>query len=429
VASALAVALASGCGSRAPQRPDVVLIVVDSLRADHLSHQGYEFPTAAGLDAFRADAALFTRTFAPTPSCVPSVGSLLTGLYPLRHRLGREERLAPDVPTLASRLREAGYATLGLSQHSRVSAATGLDRGFDRFESTRSGLLESPDAGEAVAFVRELLARDPPRPFFLYLHLMNVHGPYRVPPDRQSELLGRPPGQLLRYGDPLMRRVLRGDAGARAEISTAHVRSLTEQYDTAARYTLDRVAEILRLLEHAGVYRNALIVVTADHGDELFEHGSFSHGSTLYREVLQVPFYLKRPGVADGRRFDDPVALLDVMPTVLDLLGLAPVPGDGRSLAPQLRGEPVRPDSRALLHELPGDPGELRAITAGRYKLISRTGPAGRARRELYDLVLDPRESADIAAAGGELVKELSDRLDAAFAALAAPPSAAEPAP
>jgi arylsulfatase A-like enzyme len=221
-----------------------------------------------------------------------------------------------------------------------------------------------------------------------------------------------------------MRGVVRGDPAAVERINTTHVRSLTEQYDTAARYTLDRVAEILRLLEHRGVYRDALIVLTSDHGDELFEHGSFGHGVTLHREVLQVPLYVKRPGIADGRRFEMPVALVDVMPTVLDLLGLPPaVPGDGQSLAPWLRGETPPEQNRDLLHEIPGDPPGARALTAGRYKLIALPGPPGPGRRLLYDRVLDPRETEDIAEAGGELVRELSARLDAALAA----PPASEP--
>src|SRR5262249_55023071 len=181
------------------------------------------------------------------------------------------------------------------------------------------------DASDAVAFVREFLARDPPRPFFLYLHLMNTHGPYRVPPDRRSDLLGRPPLDGMRYGDPLMRAVLRDAPGARAQVTGAHVRSLTEQYDTAARYTLDRVGEILRLLEHAGAYRDAVIVLAADHGDELFEHGSFGHGATLYTEVLHVPLYLKPPGNVKALRGEEPVGLQDVAPTVLELLGLPPL--------------------------------------------------------------------------------------------------------
>jgi len=414
-----ACALATACSDAAPRRPDVVVIVVDSLRADHLSHLGYEFPTAASLDGFRADAAIFARAFAPSPSSVPSTATLMTGLLPARHRLGHEDRLAPEVETLASRLAGAGYATLALSHHARVSAETGLDRGFERFQGVTGGLLEYPDASDAVAFVREFLSRDPPRPFFLFLHLMNTHGPYRVPADRQSELLGRPPQQDMRYGDALMRGVLRGSPEARADVTTAHVRSLTEQYDTAARYSLDRVAEILRLLEHAGVYRDALIVLTGDHGDELFEHESFGHGATLYTEVLHVPLYVKPPGGAAGLRTDAAVGLQDVAPTLLELLGLPPL-GDGVSHAAWIRGGPTpATDTRALLFEIPGDPRRTRAIAADRYKLIRQGADPGAATVRLYDRVLDPRETDDIAAGGGELVSELSRRLDAGFAELA----------
>jgi arylsulfatase A-like enzyme len=410
--------LLPACADRQPAPPDVILIVVDSLRADHLSHQGYEFPTAASLDAFRADAALFTQAYAPSPASAPSVATLFTGLLPTRHRVGYEERLAPGATTLAQRLQQAGYTTLALSHHARVSGATGLDRGFERFEATHGGLLAYPDASEAVAFVRELVSHDPPRPLFLYLHLMNTHGPYRVPPDRQSELLGRPPSTLMRYGDRLMREVIAGNAAARARVGSAQVRSLTEQYDAAARYTLDRVADILAVLKHAELYDGALIVLTGDHGDELFEHGGFAHGVTLHREVLNVPLYIKRPNATDGRRYDEPVGLVDVAPTVLEQLGLPPLAGDGRSLAAWLGGS-AQPDAeRELLFELPAGGSPPRAIVAGRYKLISGAG-----RKQLYDRVLDLRETEDIAAGAGELVNELSARLDAAFSSLAAPES------
>jgi arylsulfatase A-like enzyme len=410
--------LLPACADRQPAPPDVILIVVASLRADHLSHQGYEFPTAASLDAFRADAALFTQAYAPSPASAPSVATLFTGLLPTRHRVGYEERLAPGATTLAQRLQQAGYTTLALSHHARVSGATGLDRGFERFEATHGGLLAYPDASEAVAFVRELVSHDPPRPLFLYLHLMNTHGPYRVPPDRQSELLGRPPSTLMRYGDRLMREVIAGNAAARARVGSAQVRSLTEQYDAAARYTLDRVADILAVLKHAELYDGALIVLTGDHGDELFEHGGFAHGVTLHREVLNVPLYIKRPNATDGRRYDEPVGLVDVAPTVLEQLGLPALAGDGRSLAAWLGGS-AQPDAeRELLFELPAGGSPTRAIVAGRYKLISGAG-----RKQLYDRVLDLRETEDIAAGAGELVSELSARLDAAFSSLAAPES------
>ena len=421
--TAAALGLLPGCSQPEPTPPDVVVIVVDSLRADHLSHLGYEFPTAVSLDGFRDDAALFTQAFAPSPLCVPSTATLLTGLQPVQHRLGHEERLAEGIETLATRLRDAGYGTVGLSHHVGVSAKTGLDRGFDRFQGVEGGnLLDYPDASDAVAFVREFLARDPPRPFFLYLHLMNTHGPYRVPPDRRSDLLGRPPLDGMRYGDPLMRGVLRDAPGARAQVTAAHVRSLTEQYDTAARYTLDRVAEILRLLEHAGAYRDAVIVLVGDHGDELFEHGSFGHGATLYTEVLHVPLYLKPPGGAKGLRDEEPVGLQDVAPTVLELLGLPPLPGAGTSFASRLRGgaAPGGAD-RALLHEIPGDPARPRALTAGRYALIRRGVEPGPVEIRLYDRVLDARETTDIAAGAGELASDLSTRLDAEFTALAPP--------
>jgi arylsulfatase A-like enzyme len=224
----------------------------------------------------------------------------------------------------------------------------------------------------------------------------------------------------MRYGDRLMRGVMRGDADALARVGTPQVRSLTEQYDAAARYTLDRVADILAMLKHAELYDGSLIVLTGDHGDELFEHGGFAHGVTLHREVLNVPLYVKRPNATDGRRYDEPIGLVDVAPTVLEQLGLPALAGDGRSFSAWHAGS-AQPDAdRELLAELPGDPNRTRAIAAGRYKLISGAG-----RKQLYDRVLDPRETEDIAAGAGELVADLAARLDAAFSSLAAPSSPA----
>jgi arylsulfatase A-like enzyme len=281
---------------------------------------------------------------------------------------------------------------------------------------------EHPDAETMVAWLREWLAGEPPAPFFLYLHPMNSGPPYRVPADHRDVLLGRPPSRLLPYGGERM-RAAQADGGA--TITPAQVASLVEHYDTALRYTLDRVAELLGLLEQSGRLDGALVVITANHGEELFDHHGFGHGKTLHEEVLRVPLYLKLPGASEAATLDVPVSTLDVLPTVLDVLGIPPPAGDGRSLAPLLRGDAQTPAPRDFVHELgaPGDAGYQRALLLGRHKLIeSDAGAAAGAppTARLYDLVLDAREEDDLSAGSPEVVERLRGELDRRLGSLRA---------
>jgi arylsulfatase A-like enzyme len=386
-----------GCAERRPAAPDVVLIDLESVRVDHLSHTGYPRPTAIRLDGFREGAVLFTHARATSSDSGASTASLLG--------------LSNGRPTLAERLRAEGWATLGLSHHPDIGAAGGFDRGFDRFESAVGPVEDHPDAGAMVDWLREWLASDPPVPFFLYLHPMNAGGPYRVPAERRAVLLGRRPNELLPYGGPLMRAAqMPGRRRALERIGEAQVRSLVEQYDTALRYSLDRVADVLTLLDQRGRLDHALVVITANHGEELFDHRGFGHGRTLHEEVLRVPLYLKLPGAKTGATVEFPVSLADVPPTLLDLLGLEPTPADGISLAPLLRGEIEAPPQRDFVHELRAQDGRIRkqALLQGRLKLID----TARRRAQLYDLVLDPGEQNDLAPESPEIVERLRAQLE-----------------
>lgn len=407
-------AWASGCGESPTPRPDVILVVVDSLRADHLSHLGYERPTAAPLDEFRDRATLFSAATTPAPWSLPATASLLTGRSPRHHgALEPSASLAAGVPTLAGILKERGWLSAALSHNPDLNERAGLARGFDRFQSTPSDGGRFVDASLAIAWLRELLGSGG-GPVFAYLHLMNAHGPYAVPPASRSALLGRPPSPGFTWGDPLMSGVQRrGAAVLRARVSDDYRRSLVEQYDTAVHYSLDVVAALLELLDRAGRYDDALIVVTSDHGEELFDHGGFDHGATLHGEVLRVPLYVKVPGSRAGARSDVPVSTLDVVPTILDLVGLPAMPMDGISLGPLLRGESA-PEERPFFHEATRPRRSIaRAVTLGRYKLIEieRSYDGLRNTRRLYDLFTDPGETTDLSVQGAEIADELSRRL------------------
>jgi arylsulfatase A-like enzyme len=303
----------------------VVLIVVDTLRADHLSHYGYGRDTAAPLDAFRAKSTLFTRAYSTAPWTGPATMSILTGLSPLQHRGTRHgDVLSAQVVTLAERLDAAGYTTHGISFNSEVSRQTGYAQGFDVFDDFLGDAIDYPDIQQMVRRTAAWLASEPPEPFFLYLQPMNVHGPYRVPKSRRASFLGYEPGRAFEYyGRDLMAPLMReGRVELRARVGEEVVSSLVDQYDVAVRYSVEEIARILAALETAGALDSSLVVITSDHGEELFDHGGFSHGFTLHREVLHVPLYVHLPGQSKPDSIDRPVSLLDLTPTILARAGI-----------------------------------------------------------------------------------------------------------
>lgn len=417
---------AAGCSPEVDSEPpNVVLVVIDTLRADHVSHFGYERLTAPALDDLQAHSTIFTRCFSTAPWTGPSVVSLLTGFSTARHRANAHgAKLGAEAITLAEVLLDRGWDTIGISFNPHVSTKTGLNQGFAALDEFRRAATAYPDIAEMVSRVRTWLERAPLGPFFLYLHPMNVHGPYRVPQEHQSILLGQPPSREFRYrGHPMTSMMRKKQIPLREEVGASYLQSLTDQYDTAIRYTTDKLAEIFDLLKSSGRYDPSLIIVTSDHGEELFEHGGFSHGYSLHREVLHVPLYIKLPYQREPRTVATQVSLTDLYPTVMEALGIEiDHTVDGRSLMPLLRKGSWRrkvDDSQPLLHQTAWKSRCVaRAIISGRYKLIDlESNYRGlRNQTQLYDLVADPGETRDLAAEQAETAERLQRQLDARFA-------------
>lgn len=418
--------LALGCGASEPEvhrtvrsesgvplrkdGPLVLILVLDTLRADYLSQYGFEGEVSPGLERLAATSTRFANAYSPAPWTLPATTSILTGDHPLRHGIRHSGDVIPDESvTLAERLRGEGWATAGWSYNVNIAPSQGHHQGFDEFTSNTGKVLAYPHAGRMTSAVDAWLKERPAVPAMIFLQPMNCHGPYKVPKGRRSTLLGREPSQHFVYYDRIMRSIMRkGDLDARDAVGPKYLTSLTEQYTTAIRYETDEIGKLLAGLERAGRYDDALIVLTSDHGEELYDHGGFSHGYTLYEELLRVPLFIKLPGQKEARVVEEVVSTVDVTPTVLDALGLPVPPMDGRSLRGAASGEPITSADqvfdvhwakRTIAQGLLRDGWKLTDITSD-YQGV-------RNERLLVNLVEDPKENHNLAHTQPERLEEM----------------------
>jgi arylsulfatase A-like enzyme len=398
----LVVLTAFGC-SRGTAAPNVVLVVIDTLRADHVGSYGYGQPTTPRLDALAARGTRFAAARATSSWTLPSVASILTGRSPVEHGAERVGfALGQGQVTLAETLGGAGYETAAFSANVvLVTPEVGLAQGFDRFD-----VLEMPPADGAApaGHVAERAAtadrvtdaalawvkgrRDPSRPYFLYVHYFDPHASY-APPRAYAERFG------VAADDPLLGRgqnlVVRGKPPPEDVLAT-----LRKLYDAEIAFTDHEVG---RLLDGLGVERESapgsVVVVTADHGEEFGDHGGMEHGKTLFDEVLRVPLLIAGTGLPGGRVVETPVSLVGIVPTITELAGIA-APAEGRpaSLVSALRGgEAAAGPVFATL--APPTAKHRSAAVEGTAKVILDRG----FKALLFDVARDPGERTNIAEA------------------------------
>ncbi|MBY0275601.1 sulfatase-like hydrolase/transferase [Candidatus Binatia bacterium] len=401
-------------GARARQaQPNIVLVSIDSLRADHVGAYGYPRDTSPTIDGLARDGVLFEQAFSSAPWTIPAHMSLLTGLPPELHRVeSRASKLSPDAVTLAEVLRDAGYTTAGIVSGPTVMGRYGFDQGFTSYDESMvekrparvANAVTSPGLVRLVdAFLTRWHDGGRAQPFFLFLHMWDVHYDYA------------PPDTYVRRFDPdytggLDARDLEHNTRLNARMDARDLQHLVALYDGEIRYTDDHLAQVVARLRTLGVLDDTILVVTADHGDEFFEHGQKGHAKTLYDEVLHVPLVVRYPRrIAAGQRVAEQVRATDVAPTILGLAGVAATPGFGApglarehrslDLTPYVAGAPPRPGLPALpafstTRWLGGRQNALR--TAGA-KLIRYQPPLPhRAGIEVFDLGADPGEQTNL---------------------------------
>lgn len=392
--------------------PNVLVISIDTLRADHLSCYGYERPTSPHLDALVAKGVLFERAYSTSPWTLPSYGSLFTALLPTEHRAGvvtsREaafgedvtpqkgqmEVLRGDVTTLAELLARRGYQTAGFVANPFLGPASGLARGFHSYTSYQY------NARSGVDLALDWINSRTGARWFVFLHVIDPHIPYAPPKPFDTRFAKVGVDDLENWPPDL-------DTMRKNPPSDEVKRACVDLYDGEIAFVDAEIERLLAPLRDAGVLDDTLVVLHSDHGEEFWEHGSCDHGHTQHDELLRVPFAIVWPKKLAAIRVATRVRTLDLLPTVADLVGFdAPGGLTGKSLVPVLEGtESADRDvlSEAMMHA----ERETKALIAGPDKLIA-TGAVGNL---LYDLRADPGEQADRSTGNAGLVETLRKRL------------------
>jgi choline-sulfatase len=381
-AGAILTGVLAGCTENSAVAPpaNVLIVTLDTTRADRLSAYGFQSASMPAIDRLARDGILFQRATTVAPLTLPAHCSLLTGLYPRHHgvRDNADPPLDPTHRTLAEILHGRGFQTAAFVAASVLASDRGLSRGFDVYRDTTT----SSDGGaphnvrrpanEVIDDALTWLNGHEDSRFFVWMHLYDAHAPYRTPE----------PYRTRHSADP---------------------------YEGSLVFVDAQVDRVIRWLESHRQLSRTLIVVAGDHGESLGDHGELEHGIFLYESTLHVPLIMRVPGVAP-RRLGAITSLVDVMPTVLGLLRLPGPPVDGLDLTPALGGAGEPTDrlvySESLFPERFGW-SALRAVRDGRFKLIDAPRP------ELYDLETDPFEERNLYTPGSATATALARRLEA----------------
>jgi arylsulfatase A-like enzyme len=411
----------------APELPNILVIVVDTLRADHVSSYGYARDTTPNIDRIAEQGVLFERAFATSSWTEPSHASMLTGRYTYEHGADEYKPLDDRYPTIGEALQERGYRTGAFSANFRVFCRRlGFGRGFHRFEDyyrspgnmlvgtvygrlvevygLHKGLGHQDEIGRLWAddindAALDWIDRDQGRPFFVFLNYFDVHDPYAPPQPYRSMFspLENPGGLINTYWGvdhiyvPMTPEQLQGEVDA---------------YDGALVYVDEQIQQLLTGLEARGLAEDTLIVIVSDHGESFGEHGLLQHTNSLYREVIHVPLIISWPEqVPQGKRVMEPVTIAGLPATLLDLIGeeeQALFPGP--SLGQLWNGATTRPDWPYPIAELAQHPAEPAQNPSAHGAMATVVNPEWhyitheKLGEELYDWFADPEQAFNLAA-------------------------------
>jgi arylsulfatase A-like enzyme len=416
VISIIVLSSLGGCGfTREPVRLNVILISLDTLRADHVGCYGYHRNTTPVIDAVAEKGTVFEQVIADSPWTLPSHASMLTGLQPRHHGVRSHKTGLPEtIPTLATALATDGFHTMALVNSKNLSPKFGLHRGFQQFrffrervdgKRVRSGKVQ---VDLAIEWLKK--ARD--RQFFLFLHNYDIHSPYDPSPRFARDFTHSYTGTITGTTDELM-RVRKG----KLKLSPDDLQHIVDLYDAGISELDHELGRLFDFLNEAGLLDRTILIVTSDHGEEFLEHGGVLHGRAMHRELLEVPLIFSGPGVPQGGRVGQLAQLSDIFTTVLEMVGLeAGQPRDGTSLVnawSKDRGD--APSRRAYAeadHNREIGDDTLEMVQTDEYKFVFERPTTA---SWLYNYLVDPGEQVDVSSRHPELVGAFLDDLESLY--------------
>jgi len=400
---ALLLALLSGCGEEPPY--NVVIITIDTLRSDHLGCYGYSRPTSPRIDQFAGEGALFENVVCQSSQTLPSHASIFLGTNPRTHlTISHESVVDPDETTLAEILKSKGYVTGAFISSHALDSKYGLDQGFDTYwevhkEATipeRQALKVREADATTTLGVLPWLERHAASRFFLWVHWFHPHRPYDPPPRYHQAFAAGYTGTATSDPEFIM-KVWREEI----RLVPEDVAYLSGCYDGEVAFSDAQVGHLLDALSSMNLMENTIVIVTADHGELLYEHENyFGHDIALYDECIMIPLIIHVPGQDPARRrIGELVQSLDILPTVLDLVGIkCPREAEGKSLMPLLGGsqEPTTEAAFSETYPFPEKCEPRHAVRTADEKLIWKEVRQAPLLKEYYDLGADPGETENL---------------------------------
>lgn len=401
---------------------NVILISLDTLRADHVGCYGYSRPTSPALDELAKDSALFLNTYSQSPWTLPSHMSMLYSLNSASHQVYfNDQKVDESLPSLATYLKDQGYITFGFTGGGYVSSIYGFAKGFDWYDEPvggRKAPLGMDEAERMFEFTSDWLGKNKDKPFFLFLHTFQIHGPYASPSPWNEMFLDENAGWTK-----LALRNFLDNQGEDYPFTAEEKANIVALYDGEIRYTDDvLIGPLVARLKELGIYDNTLLIITSDHGEEFDEHGGWLHGRTVYDELIRIPLVIKFPDSAyKGQQIDSMCRLIDIMPTALEAAGIKYDKNsiEGKSLSSFLKGS--ENEDRVFISDLahknvPEPCPALIATNKNRLKFIIQKSKDGVKSIEAYDLNRDSHERNDIFKRTQSLRQEIMKELDVYYA-------------
>jgi arylsulfatase A-like enzyme len=410
---------------------NVILISIDTLRADHLGCYGYNKNTSPHIDSLASEGALFMKPFACSPWTLPSHVSIMTSLYGINHQVYySEEKIAPSILTLADVLRKNHFFSSAFTGGGFVSANYGFAKGFDTYYEGRGGVFHMNSAELIYESFSNWIDQNRGKRFFLFLHTYQPHNPYVCPHPYNSLFLD----ENAKWKHVNLLGYLGGKPGIYKKLPDNERKNAIGLYDGEIRYLDENlIGPLISKLKETGLYEKTMIIFTSDHGEEFFDHGAWDHGHSLYNESIRVPLIIKFPDDKyKGLKITSAVSLVDIMPTILKEMKIdcSDLIMDGKNLFPLLNGKENK--DRTFLSDIGTNildshiPQKI-SMNTGNYKLILNkefsqedlsfflAPPPRKAQIELFDLLNDPMEKNNISDKNPSLSNDILQKIECLY--------------